>query len=85
MRSELPVFTTFQVNGEVGFFPSKKFIRFLLEYLLSVKMLGMGLMLDFCFAEGEPNGMSQDEYRKERVKLHTMYLQLGHMRQVILW
>ncbi|XP_066469483.1 signal transducer and activator of transcription 1-alpha/beta [Tiliqua scincoides] len=31
----------------------------------------------------EPNGMTQDEYRKERVKLHTMYLQLGHMRQEV--
>ncbi|KAJ6665237.1 hypothetical protein lerEdw1_004286 [Lerista edwardsae] len=33
--------------------------------------------------EGEPNGMSQDEYRKERVTLHTMFLQLGVMRKEV--
>ncbi|XP_053129470.1 signal transducer and activator of transcription 1-alpha/beta isoform X2 [Hemicordylus capensis] len=31
--------------------------------------------------EGEANGMTQDDYRKEKVQLHTMYLHLGVLRQ----
>lgn len=35
------------------------------------------------FADCEPNNMTQDDYKKEKVQLHTMYLQLHNKRQVI--
>ncbi|XP_058044492.1 signal transducer and activator of transcription 1-alpha/beta [Ahaetulla prasina] len=38
----------------------------------------------FQVRECEPNGMSQDDYKKEKVQLHTMYLQLHSKRQDVL-
>ncbi|KAG8124810.1 putative Signal transducer and activator of transcription protein [Naja naja] len=38
----------------------------------------------FQVRECEPNNMTQDEYKKEKVQLHTMYLQLHSKRQDVL-